>query len=206
MRAAESQIPIMIEGFMGDLNLGIDGLTADFIGVTWPIPYRRYRSVNAIRDQRKGHRPRQRGEALGLPRSTGKKLTGGKAYSGNSLRERRGLGVQEPVEHGPVNRHGHAAVRNMTRHNPERGSNAGQQTRTCTCSALFRSQADRIADLHSYPAANRKHISTAGLTVTASATNPGGRATRLRHRRGLGYCMEQRHPSGRFGPRIQSPS
>lgn len=79
------QIPILIEGAMGDLNLIVDGLTADYIGVTCPYLIGGNWSGTQFEINVRGLDIRSGVEAIAYQGSTGKKLTGGKQYSGNSF-------------------------------------------------------------------------------------------------------------------------
>lgn len=137
-RASESgnrpQIPILIEGNMGDLNLAVNGLTADYIGVTCPYLIGGNWSGNQFEINARGIDLRSGVEALAYQGSTGKKLTGGKQYSGNSfVWNDEGLAFKSRA--------------NMTLSTgtvtPPSGSWTctswsacanGSQTRTCTCS------------------------------------------------------------------------
>ncbi len=86
-RASESggkpQIPILIEGFMGDLNLGVDGMTADFIGVTCPYLIGGNWTGTQFEINVRGLDLRSGVEALA--KSATATVTGGKQFSGNSF-------------------------------------------------------------------------------------------------------------------------
>lgn len=77
------QIPIIIEGFMGDLNLIVDGLTADFKGVTCPYLIGGNWTGTQFEINVRGLDLRSGVEALAKSATT--TLTGGKQYSGNSF-------------------------------------------------------------------------------------------------------------------------
>ena len=86
-RANESggkpQIPILIEGNMGDLNLCVDGLTPDYIGVT--CPYLIGGNWTGTQFEINVRGLDLRSNTLALAKSATQTLTGGKAYSGNSF-------------------------------------------------------------------------------------------------------------------------
>lgn len=77
------QIPILIEGVMGDLNLIVDGLTADFKGVT--CPYLIGGNWTGTQFEINVRGLDLRSNTLALAKSATMTLTGGKQYSGNSF-------------------------------------------------------------------------------------------------------------------------
>ena len=77
------QIPILIEGVMGDLNLIVDGLTADFKGVTCPYLIGGNWTGTQFEINVRGLDLRSGVEALA--KSATATVTGGKQYSGNSF-------------------------------------------------------------------------------------------------------------------------
>lgn len=168
------QVPIQIEGFMGDLNLIVDGLTADFIGVTCPYLIGGNWSGTQFEINVRGLDLRS--NTLALAKSATTTLTGGKQYSGNSfVWNDEGLAFKSRSN----------MVLSTGTVTPPSGSwtcttwsacNAGQQTRTCTCSGTCsdpKPTESQTCTVTPPPTGNT--ISTAGWTVTASATNPGGR-------------------------------
>ncbi len=86
-RGAESggraQIPVMIEGNMGDLNLTVNGMTADFIDCTCPYLIGGNWTGTQYEVNANGIDLRSNTQALFAQGA--KLLTGGKQYSGNSF-------------------------------------------------------------------------------------------------------------------------
>lgn len=86
-RGAESggraQIPILVEGAMGDLNLTVNGMTANFIDCTCPYLIGGNWTGTQYEISARGIDLRSNTQAL-FAQGT-KLLTGGKAYSGNSF-------------------------------------------------------------------------------------------------------------------------
>ena len=181
-RASESgnrpQIPILIEGNMGDLNLTVNGLTADYIGVACPYLIGGNWSGNQFEINARGIDLRSGVEALAYQGSTGKKLTGGKQYSGNSfVWNDEGLAFKSRANMTLST--GTVTPPSDTWTCPPTWSTCvnGSQSRTCTCTGTCAGGSTRVETQACTvtPPPSGNTISTSGWTVTASATNPGGR-------------------------------
>jgi len=175
------QIPILIEGVMGDLNLIVDGLTADFIGVTCPYLIGGNWTGTQFEINVRGLDIRSGVDAIAYQGSTGKKLTGGKAYSGNSF-VWNDEDTDRPVFRSRANMvlsTGTVTPPSDTWTCPPTWSTCvnGSQTRTCTCSGTCSGGTTRVETQTCTvtPPPTGNTISTSGWTVTVSATNSGGR-------------------------------
>ena len=176
-RAAESgnrpQIPIMIEGNMGDLNLTVNGMTADFIGVTCPHLIGGNWTGTQYEVNASGIDLRSNTQAL-FAQGT-KVLTGGKAYSGNSfIVNDEGLAFKSR-QNMQLSTSGYTGTWQTGEWGP---CINGSKSRTVTCvggTCDPATKPDETQPCTVTPPPSGTQISTAGWAVTASATNPGGR-------------------------------
>ena len=166
------QRPIRIEGKMGDLNLCIDGMTANFDGP--PCDYLIGGNWTGTQFEINARGIDLRSNTQALAKSSTTTLTGGKPYSGNSfVWNDEGLAFKSRANmslSGTVTPPGSWTCTTWST------CNGGQQTRTCTCSGTCADpKPAESQDCTVTPPPSGNTISTAGWTVTASATNPGGR-------------------------------
>ena len=169
------QIPVLIEGAMGELNLVVQGLTADYKDSVCPYLIGGNWSGNQFEINASAIDLRSSVEALAYQGSTGKKLIGGKQFSGNSfIWNDEGLAFKSR-QNMQLSTSGYTGTWQTGEWGP---CINGSKSRTVTCvggTCDPATKPDETQPCTITPPPSGTQISTAGWEVKASATNPGGR-------------------------------